>query len=295
MTTADRISALQARLTAEGTPFVLATVVRTVAATAAKAGAKALVLADGELHGFVGGGCVTGAVRRAAAACLAEGRPRLISVVPDAAFESESGRDDLIHAGRELHRSMCPSGGTLDIFLEPMLPRPELVVVGTSPVAIATADLGSRLGFRVVVIADEAEADLFPSAAAVARGITILPERGDRWVVVATQGKGDMTALRAVLGRELAYLAFVGSRRKWKALAARLAAEGAPAEQLARIRSPAGLDIGAILPEEIALAILAEIVGLRRRRQLGAAAGPVPAQPSASGPATERVLGHVRA
>jgi xanthine dehydrogenase accessory factor len=82
MTTADRISALQVRLTAEGTPFVLATVVRTVAATAAKAGAKALVLADGELHGFVGGGCVTGA----AATCLAEGRPRLISVVPEAAF-----------------------------------------------------------------------------------------------------------------------------------------------------------------------------------------------------------------
>jgi xanthine dehydrogenase accessory factor len=141
----------------------------------------------------------------------------------------------------------------------------------------------------VVAIADAAEADLFPSAAAVAREIDTLPERGDRWVVVATQGKGDMAALWTALGRDLAYLAFVGSHRKWRALAARLAAEGAPAERLARIRSPAGLDIGAILPEEIALSILAEIVGLRRGRQLGAAAGPVPAPPSASGPATKRV------
>jgi xanthine dehydrogenase accessory factor len=287
MTIADRISTLQVHLTAEGTPFVLATVIRTVAATAAKAGAKALVLADGELHGFVGGGCVIGAVRRAAAACLAEGRPRLISVVPDAAFKSESERDDLIHASRELHKSMCPSGGTLDIFLEPMLPRPELVVVGTSPVAIAITDLGARLDFRVVVVADEVETALFPSAAAVACKIDSLPERGDRWVVVATQGRGDMAALRAALGRDLAHLAFVGSRRKWQALAARLAAEGVPADRLGRVRSPAGLDIGAILPEEIALSILAEIVGLRRGCQLSAAAKRVPAEPPVSGPATE--------
>jgi xanthine dehydrogenase accessory factor len=280
MTTADRIAVLQARLTAEGTPFVLATVVRTVAATAAKAGAKALVLADGELHGFVGGGCVTGAVRRAAAACLAEGRPRLISVVPEAAFESESGRDGPTRAGRELHRSMCPSGGTLDIFLEPVLPRPELVVVGASPVAVAVADLGARLGFRVVAVADKADAGPFPSAAAVAHGIDVLPERGDRWVVVATQGKGDVAALRAALGRDLAHLAFVGSRRKWETLAARLAGEGAPPERLARVRSPAGLDIGAILPEEIALSILAEIVGLRRGR---ARAGPASSTRDGSG------------
>jgi xanthine dehydrogenase accessory factor len=270
MTVADRIVALQAKLTAEGTPFVLATVVRTVAATAAKAGAKAVILADGEVHGFVGGGCALGAVRRSAGLCLADGRPRLIGVVPRDELEG-SGTVASAHAGRELHGSLCPSGGTLDIFLEPMLPRPELVVVGASPVAVAIADLASRLGFRVVAVTGDAGAALFPAADEIAADIGPLPDRPDRWVVIATQGRGDVAALRAALDRDLAHLAFVGSRKKWASLAARLAAEGAPAGRLARVRSPAGLDIGAILPEEIALSILAEVVSLRRRRQRGTA------------------------
>lgn len=254
-----------AALTAEGVPFVVATVVRTVAATAAKAGAKAVVTADGTIHGWVGGGCAQGAVRRAAALCLSDGKARLISVVPSDEIEAARRQQGLLAPGREFHQSHCPSGGTLDIFLEPMLPRPMVVVTGGSPVAWAVADLAPRVGFAVTVVGTEEERAGFPAGAGGAARFADLPVGAERWVVIATQGRGDLEQLKAALLAGERRVAFVASRAKWAALRGWLAEEGVPADLADHVKAPAGLDIGGVTPEEIALSILAEIVQDRRR------------------------------
>ncbi|MGF1630297.1 MAG: XdhC family protein [Kiloniellaceae bacterium] len=263
---------LMARLRREAQPYVLATVVRTVAATSAKAGAKAVVTAAGEIHGWVGGGCARGAVRRAALETLKSGEARLISVQPQEELDAGGVTSGETRGGVEFHRSACPSGGTLDIFVEPMLPRPQLVVCGASPVAAAIADLAGRSGFAVTVAALAEDQDSFPEAEQRIAGFD-LPEEvgGEHFIVVATQGKRDGQALRAALATEAPYVAFVGSRRKAASLTARLREDGFPAEKIARLRAPAGLDIGAITPEEIALSIIAEVVELRRRGRRGQA------------------------
>ena len=260
-----------AKLTAAGAPFVVATVVRTVAATAAKAGAKAVVTADGAIGGWIGGGCAQGAVRRAAALCLADGRTRLISVVPSDEIEAAQLETGLLQPGREYHRSHCPSGGTLDIFLEPMLPRPELAIAGASPVGRALAELAPRLGFAVSLVGPAEERAEFAAPAPGAASFAELPPRPERWVVVATQGRFDLERLKDALQSGERRVAFVASRAKWAAVRLWLVEAGVAAERVARVRAPAGLDIGAITPEEIALSLLAEIVADRRRGARGAA------------------------
>lgn len=269
------LHALIDRLRNEATPFAVATVVRTVAATAAKAGAKAVVTSDGTLHGFIGGGCVTGAVKRTAALALQDGRAHLISVLPRDEFEALGDAVGATGDGVERHRSNCPSGGTMDVFIEPMLPTPELVICGSSPVAVAIADLAPRIGFGVTVVAGGAERNAFGPGP---RGVDSMAALGqaarDRYVIVATQGRGDFDTLKAALETDIPFVAFVGSRRKAEALKAKLAAGGVTAERLDRVLSPAGIWIGAITPEEIALSILAEVVRTRRlgARDVGGAA-----------------------
>lgn len=262
----SEIMALVAELRRAAQPFVLATVVRTVAATSAKAGAKVVVTAEGIRAGWVGGGCAQGAVRRAAKAALADGRSRLISVQPDAALAEEGHAPGTIDHGVEYHRSVCPSGGTLDIFIEPMLPRPTLIICGASPVAQALADLALGLDFAVTIAALAEDQPNIARANARIEGFDLSVDKtAHPFVVVATQGKRDYDALKAALATEAAYIAFVGSRRKMATLRERLVADGVAAERAGAVRSPAGLDIGAITPEEIALSILAEIVGERRK------------------------------
>ncbi len=234
----QQFTALVATLRARGEPFVFATVVRTVAATAAKPGAKAVVTQDGTVHGWIGGGCALGAVRRAAGRCLAEGKARLISVMPDGA---EEARPEIEYA-----RNMCPSKGTIDVFLEPVLPEPVVVVCGGSPVALALADLAPRIGLAVSV-------QMEPGALSPGT-----------YVVVATQGTGDAKALLAAFRSEAPYVAFVGSRAKVEAIRAQMLEQGIPPARLAALHGPAGLPIGAVTPEEIALSILADIVRVRR-------------------------------
>jgi xanthine dehydrogenase accessory factor len=229
-----------AELKAAGQPFALATVVRTVAVTAAKAGAKAVIRPDGTIsEGWIGGGCARGAVLRAAKDALADGQPRL---------------------------SMCPSRGTMDIFIEPVMPRPEVIILGTSPVGLAVADLAPRFGFDVTGCAIGPDLDAFPIHAKRIDGFA-LPGSARGYVLVATQGRGDEAALRAALAVPFVWTAFVGSRAKMAALRDRLA-DADPA-RLAAVEAPAGLDIGAITPDEIALSILARMVAHRRQGQRG--------------------------
>jgi xanthine dehydrogenase accessory factor len=268
------ILALISDLRAKGEAFAVATVVRTVAATAAKAGAKAVISADGGVtEGWIGGGCARAAVMKAAREALADGEPRLISIRPPEGLEAQGVKPGEEREGIRFARNMCPSQGTMDVFIEPVIPRPQLVVCGSSPVAVAVADLGRRIGFEILVCAPLADQAAFPQPDQRVDGYALPPGGGGRgrFIVVSTQGRGDEAALEAALAAESDYVAFVGSRRKAEALKAALAMRGVDS---ARLRAPAGLDIGAIAPEEIALSILAEIVAARRQRHpRGTAAG----------------------
>ncbi len=251
-----------ARMKSDGQPFALATVIRTEDATAAKAGAKAVVRADGTVVGWVGGGCTLGAVRKAAAQALVDGRARLIRVRP-----KERLTEEAFEAGVEVHKSVCPSGGTVEVFVEPILPRPGLIVAGGSPVARALAELGRGAGFAVIVAALAEDQGGFADADARIEGFDLTRAAGvtTGYVVVATQGKRDREALAAALSCGAPYVAFVGSRKKAATLRAAMAQLDVPAERIESLHAPAGLDIGAATAAEIALSILAEIVRERRR------------------------------
>jgi xanthine dehydrogenase accessory factor len=261
--------------TAAGEPFALATVVRTVAATAAKAGAKAVILPDGTIsEGWIGGGCARAAVLKAARDALADGRPRLVSVQPPDALDQQGVKGGDEQAGVRFATNMCPSQGSMDIFIEPVLPRPQVVICGSSPVAVAVADLARRTGFAVTVCAPAAEQQAFGEADRRIEGFALpVDEAGARYVVVSTQGRGDEAALLAALAVDVDYVAFVGSRRKAETLKATLAQRGVAAERLAKLKAPAGLDLGAITPDEIAISIVAEIVAVRRGKH---SRGPAP-------------------
>jgi xanthine dehydrogenase accessory factor len=238
---------LIAELRERGEEFCVVTVVRTEHATSAKAGAKAVVLRDGTIQGFLGGGCV-----------------HEVTTPVDV-------------DGTELHRSFCPSGGTVDMFVEPMRRAPRLILCGSSPVAVAVADLGARVGYRIAVAALAGEHQRFATVEQSVTGFDLAPLgiAVSDWIVVSTQGKRDREALAAALASPASYVAFVGSRRKADVLLAQLREQGAISEdRLARLKAPAGLDIHGIEPAEIALSIIAEIVQRRRSgvREEGATA-----------------------
>lgn len=254
--------------------FAVATVVRTVSVTAAKAGAKGIILPDGSIvAGWIGGGCARAAVLKAARQALADGQPRLVSILPEELMADQGVGQGEERDGTTFFANGCPSKGTMDIFVEPVLPRPALVILGASPVALALAALGRQFGYHVELAAPQADITTAPDCDRLTDGFAIEPpEQGRRYVVVSTQGRGDHPAMEAALALEADYYGFVGSRRKFAALRARLPAEGTAGDRLDRVKAPAGIDIGAIAPDEIALSILAEIVAVRRGRQRADAA-----------------------
>lgn len=269
MTLAPDVLDLVNDMKARGEPFALATVVRTVALTAAKAGAKAVILGDGTMTaGWIGGGCARANVLRAAQQALSDGQPRLISVQPKDVLEEHGLKAGEAREGVHYANNMCPSHGTMDIFVEPILPRPQLYVCGASPVAVAIAAIAQRMGFFVSVCAPAADHSLFSDADRLVDGYE-LPDDGSsgRYVIVSTQGRGDTAALKSALAVPSAYVAFVGSRKKAAVLKEELRAVGVSLSQLESLRAPAGLDLGAITPDEIALSIVAEMVEVRRRGQ----------------------------
>ncbi|WP_233488909.1 XdhC family protein [Rhodovulum sp. 12E13] len=242
--TVERIDALAREMRTAGTPFATATIVRTMDSTSAGAGARALLSAEGELiEGWVGGGCVRAALGRAARSAVARGEPVLVALRPDDRLAAEGAEPCEVRDGMIYERNGCASKGSMDVFVEPFVPLPDLVVMGEGPVARALRALARGFDFRLC------EAATGPGA----------------YVVVATQGKGDARALAEALGAGAAHVAFVGSRRKAAALREKLAGQGADAAALAALSAPAGLDIGAETPDEIALSILAEIVQVRRK------------------------------
>ncbi|MBI3699738.1 MAG: XdhC family protein [Afipia sp.] len=254
---------------ARGEPFALATVVRTVSLTAAKAGAKAVILSDGTMTaGWIGGGCARANVLKAARQSLLDGQPRLISVQPKDVLEEQGLAPGDAREGVLYANNMCPSHGTMDIFVEPILPRPQLYVCGASPVAVAIAAIAQRMGFFVSVCAPASDHTLFGKTDRLIDGYEIPLDSGSgRYIIVATQGRGDNAALKSALASPSTYVAFVGSRKKAAVVKDELTAAGVALSQLETLRAPAGIDLGAITPDEIALSIVAEMVEIRRRGQ----------------------------
>lgn len=245
----ERMAALAGR----GEPHVLATVVETMGSTSAHAGDKALINAAGTvLAGWVGGGCAESTVRQAALESLADGTPRLIGLDLD---------DEVLGVG-------MPCGGTMRVFVEAFLPPPGLWLVGHGRVVESLSRFGVELGFRVIVSDTPApDAARYPGAAGLIgddyQFARLQPQRGDA-VVIATQHKGDhLSAVRA-LRSPAGYVAIIASRKRAGLMRGFLRDEGFSADELARLRAPAGLDIGAHTPEEIALSVIGEIV-MRRR------------------------------
>ena len=269
MTRHVEVMDLVARLKAAEETFVLATVVRTVSVTAAKAGAKAIIRPDGTIvAGWIGGGCARGAVLKAAREALADGEPRMVSVQPENLLAELGVKPGENRDGVRFAENMCPSKGTMDIFVEPVLPHPSLVILGVSPVALSLAAQARQLGYHVTLAAPAADLQAAPEVDMLIDSYRLGKlHDARRFIVVSTQGKGDEAALRAAVKTEASYHAFVGSGRKMTALRDKLIGEGVDASALDRVKAPAGLDLGAITPEEIAMSILAEITIERRRGQ----------------------------
>jgi xanthine dehydrogenase accessory factor len=272
MTAHVEVMDLVAEMKAAEQAFVLATVVRTVSVTAAKAGAKAIIRPDGTVvAGWIGGGCAKGAVLKAAREALADGEPRMVSVRPENLLAELGVKPGDTKEGVRFASNLCPSKGTMDIFVEPVLPHPSLVILGASPVAMSLAAQARQLGYHVTLAAPAADLTTAPDVDMLIDSFRLGElHQAKRFVVVSTQGRGDEAALRAAVATDAAYHAFVGSRRKMAALREKLVGEGVAAAALDRVKAPAGLDLGAITPEEIAMSILAEITVERRRGQRGA-------------------------
>jgi xanthine dehydrogenase accessory factor len=239
-----------AELTRTREPFVQATVVRAQKPTSAHAGDTALVRADGSIDGFVGGTCAEASVREYGLMTLSTNQPLLLRIVPgEVAGESEEGAVTVANP--------CLSGGSVEIFLEPRVPAPRMLVVGDSPVAEALVDLGIPLGFAVELVGGE----------------NAQPASDDAALVVASHGRGEEPALTAALRLGVPYVGLIASRIRGAAVLASLEVTD---EQRSRVHSPAGLDIGGRTAAEIALSVLAELVAERRAAERHAPAA-VPA------------------
>ncbi len=241
------------RLSARGTelqnarvPYVHATVVRAQSPTSSRPGDEAIILGDGSIEGFVGGQCAEESVRLAALNALASGESVLLRVLPESADEFPKV------PGAQVAVNPCLSGGALEIFLEPHLPMPLVVVVGTAPIASALARITEALGYRSGVAASLDEAD-FAGASAV---------------ILATHGHDEPEGIRAALDAGVRFIGLVASEKRGRAL---LEALDLADDERARVHTPVGIEIGAKAPEEIALSILSSVVQAFRAGDLEAA------------------------
>jgi xanthine dehydrogenase accessory factor len=241
----------------EGTPLALATVVQAVSPTSGKKGDKALVTGDAIVEGWIGGGCAQPAVIEATRGALESGESSLIRVGPKGEWEPLEGVVD--------YTSGCLSGGTLVIFIEPMIKQPVLNILGNSPAAHSLCHLAGHLGFAVTLTYPETVDANLPQNVRLQAEFS---ETSGDFIVIATQGKYDRDALKAALATNAPHIAMIASSKKIAGLKASFAKAGIDSAQLDRIHSPAGIEIGALTPAEIALSVLAELVRVRRGEKI---------------------------
>jgi len=242
-----------AELAAQQKPFAIATVVRVQGSSSARRGSKALIDAQGKIvMGWVGGGCAESAVRSEARKCIQQGKPELITL---------DMQDELLGVG-------MPCGGLMDVYIEPVVPKPELLIVGHGRIAETLATLGTLMNFFVTVSDPAADRESFPQADRLICedfDLTETPIGPRTYVVIATLHKSDHIWLQRALESDAAYVALIASSHRAKLVLDYLLLEGVPAEKVEKVWAPAGLDLGAATPEEIALSIISQIMLFRRR------------------------------
>ena len=258
MSLADDVLDRAAELRERGETFVVATVVRVDPPTSARPGDKALIAADGSLWGWIGGSCSESLVRREALHAMGDGQPRLVKISPDMAPEHQPGV--------VAHVSTCPSAGSLDVFIDPHMPRPVLLVIGDTPAAHTLVRLGATIGYETCAVHPGAVGSDFPEADRVIGSLDLAPTRpgATTWAVVATMGHYDEEAIEALLPYDVASIGLVASRKRAATVLAVLTDRGN--HGLDRIRRAADSSVGGT-QEEIALAVLAEIVAERHAHQ----------------------------
>ena len=248
----DQFLSKASELLANHESFAIAVVVRYEAPISGKPGNKAIIFADGKIWGWIGGGCAQPVVVKEALKALRDGQPRLIRISPSS--PPEQGIVD--------YTMTCHSGGTLDIYIEPVRPKPHILILGRSPVAVALARLSKAINYAVSIAAPQAERERFPDCDHIRADldlsqIKITPQT---FVVVSTQGQHDEEALENALCSEASYVSFVASKVKAAKILDYLKERGLSSTRLGQLKAPAGLDIHASSPEEIAVSILAEII-----------------------------------
>ncbi|HLA99566.1 MAG TPA: XdhC family protein [Anaerolineales bacterium] len=249
-------------LVEQGEPFALASVVRAEKPTSAKPGAAAIITLDGTLRGWVGGSCAEPSVRKEALRSLADGQPRLLRLCPPESL-GVGAQEGVVEIALT-----CISGGTYEIYIEPQLVQPRLVVVGHLATTESMVKLGRAMGYPVSVVGYETSAERFPGAVQILDHIDFSALRitARTYIVVASHGNYDEEALVAALRTPTPYVSLVASPKRAQAVLQYLRDSDLPAGWEERFKFPAGLDFGAITADEIALSILAEIVQFHRRR-----------------------------
>ncbi len=242
-------------------PFAIAFVVNRQEPSSGKPGDKAIIEKSGQLTGWIGGGCTRGIVLKEASNAITDGKPRLVRISPDGESKTEVGVKD--------YKMTCHSGGSVEIYIEPVLPRPQILIFGKSHVAMALAKISKAMDYTVNVVSEGADPTAFPDVDRL-MGKADLQEfiNPNTCIVVCTQGENDEQALEQALSSGAPYISFVASRRKGSAVFYNLRRLGITFDQLKTIKTPAGLDINAKLPEEVAISILAEIIQFTRTEKL---------------------------
>jgi xanthine dehydrogenase accessory factor len=252
----DQFLSKAGEMLATGQSFAIAEVVRYRKPISGKAGDKAIISADGTIWGWIGGGCAQPAVVKEALNALKDGRPRLVRI------STSSSEDEGIIA----YNMSCHSGGTLEVYIEPVLPKPHILILGRSPVGRTLTKLAKTVNYTVTVAGPGVNQASYPDADRIKpdlnlNGLNLEPRT---FIVVSTQGDQDEEALEKALRTNASYVAFVASKSKAAKVLQFLGERGIDKARLDQVRAPAGLDIQARSQEEIAVSILAEIIQLSR-------------------------------
>ena len=234
--------------------YATAMIVRRKTPSSGKPGDKAVITSDGKIHGWIGGGCTRGIVLKEALLSMKDRKPRLVLITKDQKKNNLSNT--------KIYSMTCQSGGEVEVYIEPVMPTPQLVIFGNSHIGMALAKIAKAMDYSVDVVQNVVDKNVYPTADKLhgIKDFEINENHRNCYTIVCTQGEGDLEALHKAISMESQYLAFVSSPIKAQAIYTDLRGMGITFDQLKKIKSPAGLNLGAKLPEEVAISILAEII-----------------------------------
>ncbi len=263
----DQFITLAGRLNKQRQPYATAIIVNRRIPSSGKPGDKAIITHDGQIHGWIGGGCTRGIILKESLLSIRENKPRMVKITPE-----DVGKDD---PNTKLYRMTCQSGGEVDVYIEPVLPKPHIVIFGKSHIAMALSRISVAMDYHVSVIHSGDADGMFDGVQEDMQLSDFSEEILDETshIVICTQGFGDQEALAAALKTKVPYIAFVSSRKKAQSIFTELRMKGISIDELKKVKTPAGIDLNAKRPEEVAISILAEIIRELRKAESDASGG----------------------